>query len=136
MPFDAKFWITAGALFVVSMLLGFVVHAVLLAPDYEALTSIMRSPAEQEARFGFMLGAHVLMAFGLAWLYRTGHSADRPWLGQGVRFGIAYSLAAAIPIYLIYYVVAQFPLELAIKQSLLETASLVVLGVTAAYINQ
>ncbi len=136
MPFDKKFWITMAALFVASMVLGFIVHGLILAADYDALTGVMRPEAEQQARFGFMLGAHVSMAFGLAWLYRAGHAADKPWLGQGVRFGIAYALAAAVPIYMIYHTVAQFPLELAMKQSLLETGSLIALGVTAAFVNR
>ena len=87
MPFDKKFWISFVAVLVVSMLLGFVVHGAILASDYEVLTSVMRPAAEQEAKFGFMVGAHFVLAFGLAWLYRGGRDADKPWLGQGVRFG-------------------------------------------------
>lgn len=93
-------------------------------------------PAEAEARFGFMIGAHVLLAFGLSWLYRSGRHAGKPWLGQGVRFGIAYALAASVPIYLIYHAVANFPLDLALKQAALETLSVIVVGVCMAYVNR
>ncbi len=136
MPFDKKFWISFAAVLVVSMLLGFVVHGAILASDYEELTSVMRPAAEQEARFGFMVGAHFILAFGLAWLYRGGRDADKPWLGQGVRFGIAFALAASVPIYLIYHTVAQFPLDLALKQVVLESLSSIVLGVTLAFVNK
>ena len=136
MPFDKKFWISFAAVLVVSMLLGFVVHGAILASDYEALTDVMRSPTEQEAKFGFMIGAHFILAFGLSWLYRGGRDADKPWLGQGVRFGIAFALAASVPIYLIYHSVAQFPLDLALKQVVLESLSTIVLGVTLAFINK
>ncbi len=135
MPIDKKFWITFVALLVVSMALGFVNHGLVLAGDYEALTEVMRSAEQQEARFGFMLGAHFFMAFGLSWLYRVGHVADRPWLGQGIRFGLAFALAF-VPIYLIYHTVANFPLDLAIKQCLLEGGAAIVLGVTAAFVNR
>ena len=93
-------------------------------------------PAEQEARFGFMIGAHLILAFGLSWLYRSGRDAGKPWLGQGVRFGIAYSLAASVPIYMIYHVVANFPLDLALKQAALETQSVILVGVCLAFVNK
>ena len=136
MPFDKKFWISFAAVLVVSMLLGGVVHGAILASDYEALTDVMRTPAEQEAKFGVMVGAHFFLAFGLSWLYRGGRDAAKPWLGQGVRFGIAFALAASVPIYLIYHTVAQFPLDLALKQVVLESLSVIVLGVTLAFINK
>lgn len=137
MPFDKKFWTSFAAVLVVSMVLGFVVHGAILAGDYQALTpNVMRPAAEQEARFGFMIGAHVFIAFGFSWLYRAGRSAGAPWLGQGVRFGIAFALAASVPIYLIYHTVANFPLDLALKQALLETLSVIVLGICVAFVNK
>ncbi len=137
MPFDKKFWISFAVVLVVSMVLGFVVHGAILAGDYEALTpDVMRPAAEQEARFGFMIGAHVILAFGFAWLYRAGRQADKPWLGQGVRFGIAFALASSVPIYLIYHTVANFPLDLALKQVALETLSVIALGISVAFANK
>jgi len=137
MPFDKKFWISFAVALVLTMVLGFVVHGTILFSDYDALTpDVMRPPAEAEARFGLMIGAHVILAFGLSWLYRSGRDAGKPWLGQGVRFGIAYSLAASVPIYLIYHVVANFPLDLALKQAALETLSVVVVGVALAFVNK
>jgi hypothetical protein len=53
-----------------------------------------------------------------------------------VRFGIAYALAASVPIYLIYHAVANFPLDLALKQVALETLSIIVVGVALAFVNK
>lgn len=137
MPFDKKFWISWAVVLVVSMALGFVVHGVILLPDYEALTpDVMRPVAEQEARSGFMIGAHVILAFGFSWLYRAGRDGSKPWLGQGIRFGLAFALAASIPFYLIYHTVANFPLDLALKQVALETISVIVAGVAVAFVNR
>lgn len=136
MPFDKKFWMTFVVVLVLSMLLGFVVHGAILAGDYEALTGVMRPAAEQEARFGYMIAAHVILAFGFSWLYRGGRDAGKPWLGQGVRFGVAFALAASVPIYLIYHTVANFPLVLALKQAVLDTLSAVVLGISVAFVNK
>jgi hypothetical protein len=137
MPFDKKFWISLAVVLVLSMVLGVVVHGVILASDYTAITpDVMRTAEEQEARMGFMIGAHLFLAFGFAWLYRAGRDAGKPWLGQGVRFGIAFALAASIPIYLIYHTVANFPLDLALKQAALETLSVIVLGISVAFVNK
>lgn len=137
MPFDKKFWITCAVALVVSMAFGFVVHGVILAADYEVITpDVMRPAAEQEARFGFMVGAQAILAFGFAWLYRGGRDGSKPWLGQGVRFGLAFALAATIPFYLIYHTVANFPLDLALKQAVFETIRVVVLGVVVAFLNR
>ena len=137
MPFDKKFWISFVVVFVFAMIIGFVNHGFLLAGDYEALTpQVMRTAEDQEAKFGYQLLAHVLVAFGFAWLYREGHDASKPWVGQGVRFGVAFALAATIPLFLIYHAVAQFPLDLAIKQSVFDSIGVVILGITVAFVNK
>lgn len=137
MPLDKRFWLTFGALLVLAMLIGFVNHGMLLAADYEKLTpEVMRSLEDQESRFGYQIGAHLLIAFGLAWLYREGRSADKPWLGQGLRFGLAFALAATIPFFMIYHAVANFPFEVMLKQSVFDGIGMLVLGVVAAFVNK
>lgn len=137
MPFNKKFWISVVVMFVVTMALGFVVHGVLLAGDYQALMpNVMRAEAEAQARMGYMLLAHAILAFGFTWLYRAGREAGKPWLGQGARFGFAFALAALVPIYLIYHTVANFPLDLALKQVVFETVSAVAAGIAVAFLNK
>ena len=137
MPFDKRFWISFAAIFVIAMAIGFVNHGLLLAGDYEALTpNVMRTLEDQEAKFAFQLLAHVLISFGFVWLYREGRSADTAWMGQGLRFGIAFAMAATVPIYLIYHAVAQFPLDLAIRQSLFDSVGVVILGMVVAFLNR
>lgn len=136
MPFDKRFWISFAAIFVLGMAIGFLNHGVLLAADYEALTpTVMRTLEEQQTTFHFQIIAQALVAFGFVWLYRAGRE-DKPWLAQGVRFGIAFSLAAIVPIFLIYHAVAQFPLALAIKQGLFDSIGALVLGSVVAFLNK
>ncbi len=40
---------------------------------------------------------------------RMGRDADKPFLGQGLRFGIAIAILMTIPVYLIYYAVQPWP---------------------------
>src|SRR5258706_42516 len=77
------------AVFVASMILGFVVHAVILHAEYQKLVpSLFRGESDAMAHFPYMIIAHVIMAIGITWVYRMGRE-NKPWLAQGVRFGIA-----------------------------------------------
>jgi len=46
-----------------------------------------------------MILAHVFIAVGYTWIYVRGKEA-KPWLGQGVRFGLAVAVLSTIPTYL------------------------------------
>ncbi|MCZ6506986.1 MAG: hypothetical protein O7A04_02905 [Acidobacteria bacterium] len=129
-----KIVISSAVLFVVSMLLGFVVHAMLLHGDYEA-SGLMRSAEDQEAKFAFMLLAHVMIAIGFTLIYRRGRE-NKPWLGQGVRFGLLWAFASLIPMYLIYHAVMPFEIGLIGKQIVLDTVAVVLLGVVVAALNK
>jgi hypothetical protein len=131
-----RFWISVVVMFVVAMTLDFVVHGLLLGRDYAALTPhLFRAEADAQAYFPFMLLAHLFIAVGITWLYRVGRS-DRPWPGQGLRFGLAISLYAVVPTYLIYYAVQPLPSTLVAKQILFETVAAIVLGLVAAAVNR
>jgi len=121
--------------FVVAMLLGFVVHGAILHGDYAQLPNLMRGEQDSMSHFVWMIAAHVLMAIGLTWIYVRGRE-DRPWLGQGLRFGLAFAVASTIPIYLIYYAVMPFPPTLVGKQIVLDTISALILGITVAGMNR
>jgi hypothetical protein len=83
----------------------------------------------------FMLLAHVIMAAAFVWIYQRGREA-KPWLQQGLRYGIAIALLAPIPMFMIYYVVQPTPAALAIKQAIGDSVILLVLGVLVAFLNK
>ena len=59
---NKNFVISVIVLFVLSMVLGFVVHGLLLAPEYAKLVpGVFRAPQDSEQHFGFMIAAHVIM---------------------------------------------------------------------------
>ena len=132
---NKRFVLSVVALFVASMLLGMVVHGMLLASDYARLNTLFRSPESAQAMFGWMLFAHVLIAIGFTWIYRAGRD-HRPWIGQGVRFGLAVAVMSIIPGYLIYYAVQPMPGDVVLKQVIFDTISMVVLGLVAAAVNR
>lgn len=132
---DKKFLISWVVIFVVWMAGSFVVHALWLGPTYEAMTSVYRPADEQEKLFPFMLLAHVLLAGGFVWIYRRGRE-NKPWLAQGLRFGVVIALFAPIPTYLIYYSVQSMSSSLLTNQIIGETILLLILGPLVAYLHQ
>jgi len=133
---NKQFILSVIVLFFVVFFFGFVIHGLLLADDYLAMPSLMRPEEEQMGLFHFMALAHLLIAIGLTWVYRMGRETDKDWIAQGVRFGIAVSVLAVIPTYMIYYVVQQTPEALAIKQISLETVGMVITGMVTAFMNR
>jgi hypothetical protein len=122
-------WIVA---FVVWMGGDFGVHGAWLMPSYMANATLYRPEADQSQYLAWMIGAHVIAAGAVAWIYGRGVSPSAAWLGQGLRFGVVLALLL-VPSYLIYYAVQPMPLDLVMKQCLGETAVLLVLGLATAF---
>lgn len=132
---NKRFILSVVVLFFVSMLLGLVVHGMILHADYLKLPNLFRPEADQQAHFLYMIAAHVLMAIGVTWVYRQGRDT-RPWLGQGVRFGLALFVLMTLPTYLIYFAVQPMPSDVVAKQVVLDGIAIVILGIVAAALNR
>jgi hypothetical protein len=132
---DKKFWIGAFAALVVTMLFGFLVHGLWLVPDYGALPNLMRTEEDSAGHFHFMLLAHVSIALAFTWIYRQGRK-DGDWVGQGLRYGLAIAFVANIPFFMIYHAVAQFPMDLMVKQIVGDTAGMLVAGLAVAFVHK
>ncbi len=130
---NKKFFIAWIAIFIVWMFGSFVVHGLLLSADYKALQSMFRSEADSQAYMPFMLGAHAIMAGAFVWIYARGAEA-KPWLAQGLRFGVAVALLAVVATYMIYYAVQPMPGALVVKQIVFDSALLLVLGALVAFL--
>jgi hypothetical protein len=128
-----KFIIAWIVLFIVWLFGSFVVHGILLRPDYMQLTGLFRTEGDQQRYFPLMILAHLILSGAFVWIYARGAEA-KPWLAQGVRFGIAVALLTAVPTYLIYFVVQPMPLEVALKQIVCDGVLTVVLGAIVAWL--
>ena len=132
---DKRFWISGLVMTVAAMMLGFVVHGVLLKPDYAALGPIMRTDGDSAHFVQWMLLADAAIGFGITWIYRQGYTPAKSAIGQGLRCGFAVALVSTIPMFLIYYAVEPLPGTLVMKQELFATAQMLLLGVIAALLN-
>jgi hypothetical protein len=133
-----RFLITGIACTVVGFALSFLIHGLLLTDDYMKLVSsgIFRSEEAAHGLFHFMIIANILIGFAFAWIYMQGISSGRPWWQQGLRFGLAAACLAAIPMYLIYYVIEPMPGMLVVKQIVFDTIAMMINGLVAAFINK
>ncbi|HSD55119.1 MAG TPA: hypothetical protein VLC47_13195 [Burkholderiales bacterium] len=130
---ERRFFIAWVVVFVAWMVGSFVVHGTLLHDDYAQLPNLFRPEAESQRLFFYMLLAHVIMAGAFVWIYARGVE-NRPWLGQGLRFGLAVALLAVVPIYMIYYVVQPMPGVTAVKQIVFDAIVVLLLGALVAYL--
>jgi hypothetical protein len=126
--------VSAAVMFVMAWALSFVVHGLLLAPDYAA-TAGMRPPAEAQKIIYWIIIAQAIFGAAFAWVYYQGKE-DKPWLAQGIRFGIAVALLTVVPTYLIYHVVTPIALAVVIKQIVFDTIRVVLMGIVLAWINR
>jgi hypothetical protein len=129
---NKKFLIAWVVVFVLWMAGGILVHGILIGPDYMAMGT-MRPEAEQQSLMGLMLLAHAILAGAFVWTYARGVE-NKPWLGQGLRFGFAIACIAVIPTYLIYYVVQPTPGAVAVKQIVFDTILTTLLGAVTAWL--
>ena len=133
---NKKFLISWVVIFVAWMVGSFVVHGLLLGADYAgAEPNLMRPEADQQAMFHWMLIAHIIMAGAFVWIYGRG-SENKPWMQQGIRFGVAIALLAVVPVYLIYYAVQPTAGITVVKQIVFDGALIVILGIIVALINK
>jgi hypothetical protein len=130
---NGKFIVAVIVIFIAWMLGDFVVHAVLLKPDYMKMAGMFRPEAESRAYMPWMLLAHLLLALALVWIYAKGKEA-KPWLPQGLRYGFAASLLATTPTYLIYYSISPYPGDVVVTQIVTETILCLILGAIVAFI--
>ena len=126
-----KFLITAVAVFIVGFTLSFVIHGVLLNEDYSKLPNLLRTQEEAQNYFPFVIVANILYSLALAWIYAQGVT-EKPWMGQGIRFGVAVWLMTAVPGYLTYYAVQPWPVEVIYKSIGFDLVRITLLGILAA----
>lgn len=130
---NKKFFIAWAVIFVAWMIGSFIVHGALLSADYAQLPNLFRPEADAQQHFPLMILAHIILGGAFVWIYSRG-AESKPWLAQGLRFGLAVALLTIVPTYTIYYVVQPLPGMMVIKQIVFDGVLLLVLGVLVAFL--
>lgn len=111
--------------------LSFVIHGVLLKPIYEQTPQLLRTPLDSQTHFPFMLLGFLFFSSAFVWIYVRGLEA-RPWVGQGLRYGLAMWLIASVSRYLIYFAIQPWPGPVVLLQVGLEFIMMLLMGLTVA----
>ena len=130
---NKRYFIAWVVIFIAWFLGSGIVHGGLLGADYKAMGNLFRTEADSQQYFPLMILAHVFLAGAFAWIYARGVEG-KPWLGQGVRFGVVIAFLTIVPTYLIYFVVQPMPVALVAKQMTFDGALVVILGVIVAFL--
>ncbi len=129
---------TIGAIvagFVLLMAGRYLLHGVLLKHAYLQSADVWRTPDAMRHRLWLIFPVDISLAVAAALIYIRGVE-QKPWLGQGIRFGILLALATAVPQSLTEYSIYPIHHELAIDWIIGEGGLAVLLGVLIAAICQ
>ncbi len=74
---------------------SYLIHQVILTPDYMATASTWRDPADITHRMWAILLANVIYVIGAVLIYLRGVE-NKPWPMQGIRFGILLALVTEV----------------------------------------
>jgi hypothetical protein len=121
--------------YIVLMATNYLVHSVWLMPDYNAIPASHRAIEGIMHRFWAMAIGQLFFAAMFAYIYTLGRQ-HKPWLGQGVRYGILMTLLAVVPMSLSEYDTYIIPYMLAIKWMIAGGIQLIILGIIVAGICQ
>jgi hypothetical protein len=128
-----KFFAAFALVLVASTMLNFVIHGILLRPLYQQSAQLMRDEADSGAHAMFLLVGFVFFSLGFVWIYARGVET-KSWVGQGLRYGIAVWLIAAVSRYSIYYAIQPWPGHVVLMQIGYELVATLVLGLCVAVV--
>jgi hypothetical protein len=118
--------------FVLFIIMDFLVHSVLLRGLYAETASLWRAPEAIQSLAWIILAVNAVIAFLLVWLFAKGWEAGKPWLGQGVRFGLALGLLFSLPMGFSMYAIMPVPLMLGLGWFAGALAEIVIASIAAA----
>lgn len=73
----------------------YLIHSIWLAQDYIATASLWRPMEARYARAWAALLGTLIYAVSAVWIYARGMKS-KPWIGQGIRFGILLALVTVV----------------------------------------
>lgn len=106
---------------------NWLVHGVILMPDYNAIPDSHRNPDDIHHRMWIMAIGQFLFAALFAYIYTRG-AEKKPWVSQGLRYGILMAFFTVVPYSLSEYVTYIIPHTLAVKWMIAGTMQLIILG--------
>lgn len=131
---NLKKWVGATvAAFLVVVATNWFVHGYLLRSQYQAIVLTFRPFEQIRARMWIVLAGELIFSIGFVYVYVRGLER-KPWLGQGIRYGVLIWLLTVIPAALAEYVTLYIPHQLALHWIAAGLVQLLMAGVVVAAI--
>ena len=121
--------LTIVVVFILASVFGVFINTILLHYDYASVPQLIRR--QVDADFRLILLGYLAFAIGSVWIYTHGVE-DLPWLGQGVRFGLAMWFVTTLPQWAMAYASQPLPETLLWKFLGLDLIAKLVLGIVTA----
>ncbi len=124
------------AAFAILFVAGFLVHSVWLGNTYRQMRDAEFSFRPEDVmrhKLGFVWVSDLLYAILFSWVYAKGVE-HRPWVSQGIRYGILMTLFTVVPTTLNDYVVYNLPHILVIEWMVAGLVTLILMGLAVAAI--
>ncbi len=131
-----KFIVATVVTFLILLVAGFLIHGVWLANTYRLLHEQGTSFRTEEAlkhKIWIVWISDLLYSMLFVWIYMRG-AENKPWAGQGIRFGIVMGLFTIVCPVLNEYVAYNIPHMLVIRWMLSGIATIILMGVVVARI--
>lgn len=119
---------------VLFLVMDYVLHGILLSGLYAETASLWRAPQALDRLAWIIWVVDALIAFLLVWLFAKGWEAGKPWLGQGIRFGLALGLLFSLPMGFSMYAMMPVPFGLALGWFAGGLAEFVIASIAAAWV--
>jgi hypothetical protein len=127
----ARIFVAMIVAFILMAGLGTLIHAFLIAADYNTVPQLYRDTAHTP--FYLIFVAYAAFAIGFVWIYAKGVE-DGPPVMQGLRFGFLAWLFAKLPGFVIAYATQPLPSIVLLKQLGYELIATLIIGVVVAMI--
>lgn len=121
------------AAYVILMGTNYLIHDILLMPDYDAIPLSHRDNAGIAHRMWAMAIGQLLLAAIFTYIYTRGVER-KSWVVQGIRYGILMTFLMVIPYSLSEYMVYLVPHILAIKWMIFGGIQVILMGLAVAAI--
>jgi hypothetical protein len=136
---DSKQMIIAVVVvFVTLMVAGFLIHGIWLGNTYQAMRDdgfSFRTPDALQHRLWLIWIGDLLYAISFVWVYGRGRE-EKPWPGQGLRYGVLMTLFTVVPSALNEYVTYNLSHMLVVRWMAAGGVVLVIMGLLVAAICQ
>jgi hypothetical protein len=117
--------------FIVLMATNYLVHGVILMPDYDAIPASHRTADGLQQRLWELAVGQLFFAAIFAYVYTRGVE-KKSWAGQGVRYAIMMTFLTIVPNSLSEYDVFIVPYQLVLKWIVAGGIQLLIVGLIVA----